>query len=88
MCAYVNKIEEVMMSFEAARKGSFDMLDLRDKIREIVPNEDVRYREVKHEALAAFERGMMPNYVLDTRKVEGQDSPKFFFRRTRRKVQF
>lgn len=88
MCAYVNKIEEAMVAFEVLRRSSFDMLDLLDIVRTSVPDEDVRYREVKHEALAAFERGLLPNYVLDTRKVEGQDSPKFFFRRTRRKVQF
>lgn len=75
MCSYVEVLEDVLTTF-VLNRASFDALEVRDEIRRRLPDEDVRFLEVKHEALAAFERGLVPGYVIDTKVVMVDDAPK------------
>lgn len=73
MCTYLVELTQVLSELVQTRKP-FDMLDLRDKIRERVGRDvDVRFRDVKFEALAAFERGACPDYVLTIKPIVDQE---------------
>lgn len=69
MCDYLTQIHEACDEF--TEKGvAFDILQIRNRVRELAHlGADVRFREVKYEVLARFESGLMPGFVLTTKKI-------------------
>jgi hypothetical protein len=70
MCDYAMSVY-VACSQLAEENDSFDMLQIRDRTREIVgPEQDVRFLPCKFEALAYFERGGIKGHVLTTKTIQ------------------
>lgn len=70
MCEYVTYINLAMQQL-SEQNDSFDMLQIRDRTREIAGNTvDVRFLPTKFEALAFYERGGIPGFVLTTKTIE------------------
>ena len=70
MCDYVYSIHKACLEL-AKTSDSFDMLQIRDKTRELVgPLTHVIFQDCKFEALAFFERGGLPGFVLTTKLIE------------------
>jgi len=70
MCEYAHLVQQAIQEL-AEELDSFDMLQIRDRTRVIAgPSTDVRFRPCKFEALASFERGLIPGFVLTTKTIE------------------
>ena len=70
MCDYIGFVHEACKQLVADGK-EFDMLQIRDKTRELTGTDiDVRFRPCKFEALTFFERGGFPNFVMTTKVID------------------
>lgn len=77
MCEYLSQIEQACEEF-AERGVAFDILQIRDRVRELVGTGiNVSFRPVKYEVLAFFERGGIPGFVLSTKRIV-KPSPEFW----------
>jgi hypothetical protein len=51
------------------RGAPFDVVQVRDRIRELRPHDNVLFREVKYELYTYFEQGNMPGFIIGTKNV-------------------
>lgn len=69
MCDYINEIHEACRQL-AEKETSFDMLQVRNKVRELTgPSVMVMFKPCKFEALAFFEQGGLPGWILSTKTI-------------------
>ena len=77
MCEYIPWIRLAIQQL-SEQNDSFDMLQIRDRTREITgPTVNVRFLPCKFEALAFFERGGIPGFVLTTKTIEMETDKPF-----------
>ncbi len=76
MCEYATYIKLAVRQL-SEQSDTFDMLEIRNRTREIAgPTMDVRFQPCKFEALAFFEQGGLPGFVLTTKTIETEtDKP-------------
>ncbi len=55
MCDYIDALH-VAIEERFKESKAFTALEIRDAVRALEPNKDVRYRECKHETLTYFEQ--------------------------------
>jgi len=69
MCEYLSQIHQACQEF-AEQGVSFDILQIRDRVRELTgPGMEVLFKPVKYEVLAFFEQGGIPGFVLTTKRI-------------------
>jgi hypothetical protein len=48
---------------------AFDVIDVRNRVRDLCPNDNISFRTVKYELYTHFEGGHMPGFVIGTKNI-------------------
>jgi hypothetical protein len=74
MCEYTKEVARALREL-SSEEDCFDMLQVRDRVREITgPSVTVLFRPCKFQALAYFEEEGIPGFVLSTKVIELEDT--------------
>ena len=68
MCMFYQELSEACS--ELLEKGdAFDVIDVRNRVRDLCPHDNITFRTVKYELYTYFEQGNMPGFIIGTKNI-------------------
>lgn len=72
MCMFYSELRQACNEL-LEKNESFDVIQVRDRIRELSSDQSIAFRDVKYELYTYFEQGGLPGFVIGTKTIEKDD---------------